>query len=200
MIEASTRAFIFSQMPLGRPDFAASISARIWFDDIAELSGAANTFFQSHGLSIGGHIIEQLCCIPSIGGVGAEIAKVSIDFGCHGVIVAGAKMGIGDDASLFSSRHHAYLGVGFKINETIGDLNARGLQTPGPPNVGGFVKPGLQFNHGCDAFACFAASHSAEMISLSLLVRYSVCLMAKTAGSLAACCKNWTTTSKLSKG
>ena len=43
-----------------------------------------------------------------------------------------------------------------------------------------------------------AASHRALTMGLSRLVRYSVCLIATTSGSRAACCRKRTTMSKVS--
>ena len=115
------------------------------------------------------------------------------------MIVAGAKMHV-EAHDLASRRATSEILHGSSVNKAKDDLKAPACSAAAPSGYCVLVEPRLQFDQCRDGLTGLGGITRAATIAESSEVRYSVCLIAITFGSSAACRRNCTTTSKDSYG
>ena len=109
-------------------------------------------------------------------------------------------MNIAADSVLFPADHQCDLAVCFKANETIDHMTACLFQFFRPYNVVLLIETGFQLTRTDTCLPFSAACARLLIIGEFPLTRYSVCLIARTSGSLDACRMKSTTGSKVSYG
>ena len=77
--------------------------------------------------------------------------------------------------------------------DAVDDVRARFLERARPPDVPLLVEPRRQLHDDGDLFVAFRGALQAGDDRGTGLARYSVCLMASTSGSSAACASSATT-------
>jgi hypothetical protein len=107
-------------------------------------------------------------------------------------------MNVAADVMTLASDNQASLGMNFIPYQTINHMDAGFFQLSRPIDISGLIKTRAQFNHGCDLLSIFDRVFQAPIMRRSPPVRYSVCLIARTSGSEAACSRKSTTLLKFS--
>ena len=90
--------------------------------------------------------------------VGGEQAKVGVELGGFGVVVARADVCIALKFFLFLAHHQNNLGVGFQPQNSVDNMNPGLLQMPGPLDVVVLVKSRFQFHQRHHLLAVFCGA------------------------------------------
>ena len=122
--------------------------------------------------------------------VGGQQPEVLVHPSGLRVVVAGADVGVAADALGLVADHHRQLAVRLQADQPVDHVAAGVLELAGPRMLACSSKRALISTSTSTCLPASAASMSASMIGESPDVRYSVCLIASTCGSAAACSMN----------
>ncbi len=116
------------------------------------------------------------------------------------MVVAGAQVHVVAQAPALAARHQQHLGVGLVPHHPVHHMGAGLLQAGGEADIGLLVETCPQLDHHGDLLARQGRATRASTMADSGPVRYRVCLMVSTCGSVAAWRMKSMTGAKDSKG
>src|SRR6516165_650958 len=164
-------------------------------DPVAQRQRRNRHPFEPRGLRVAGHIVENVRDVARDDRIGGKEREIGVDAGRNRMIVARPDVDIRGKRSAFRRTtidSLAWVLSSMKPYTTCAPArsSARDQRI-----FASSSKRALSSIRAVTDLPASAASTSARTMGDSADVRYSVCLMATTSGSRAACCRNWTTTS-----
>ena len=117
---------------------------------------------------------------------GGQIAEILIDPRRRCVVIACRQVYVAAQSARFAPHHERGLAVGFQSCQTVGDVDPVAFQLLGPADVVLLVEARFEFDEDRNLGIVIARLDQRRDEGESLPMRYSVCLIATTLGSVAA--------------